>query len=254
MEAKKSCFAREKKTEMDVTSLWLIIMMSSLAFTKPAEGLPKDCCEVTESRTGLYRIDPDGKGAIKVFCDMKTDGGGWTVFQRRINNKEDFSRNWTEYRNGFGRLGRRTSFWLGNENLHRLTFNRRVALRVELEAWDHPHKTFTTTYQKFNVGDEASLYQITLSKGKGSAGDALRPHRSMYFSTKDKDNDKSKSNCAERFKGGWWYKSCLYCNLNGEYINREDRAPHHFGIVWQKKKLGEETSLKFSEMKLKPLK
>ena len=26
---------------MDVTSLWLIIMMSSLAFTKPAEGLPK---------------------------------------------------------------------------------------------------------------------------------------------------------------------------------------------------------------------
>ena len=26
---------------MDVTSLWLIILMSSLAFTKPAEGLPK---------------------------------------------------------------------------------------------------------------------------------------------------------------------------------------------------------------------
>lgn len=189
-----------------------------------------------------------------MFCDMKTDGGGWTVFQRRINNKEDFSRNWTEYRNGFGRLGRRTSFWLGNENLHRLTVNRTVALRVELEAWDHPHKTFTTTYQKFNVSDEASLYQITLSKGNGSAGDALRPHRSMYFSTKDKDNDKSKSNCAERFKGGWWDKSCFHCNLNGEYINREDRAPHHFGIVWRKKKLRKETSLKFSEMKLKPLK
>lgn len=57
---------------------------------------------------------------------MKTDGGGWTVFQRRIDNSEDFSRSWDDYKNGFGKVGARSNLWLGNENLHRLTANRAV--------------------------------------------------------------------------------------------------------------------------------
>ena len=188
---------------------------------------------------------------------MKTDGGGWTVFQRRIDNSEDFSRSWDDYKNGFGKVGARSNFWLGNENLHRLTANRAVALRVELEAWSYPHKKFITNYKKFSVGDEDSLYQLTVGKAKGSVGDALRAHNSMPFSTKNKDNDRSqRSNCAERYKGGWWYKSCLFSNLNGEYIDRDDigKNPHQFGIVWRKMKLRKEQSLKFSEMKLRPAK
>jgi hypothetical protein len=41
------------------------------------------------------------------------------------------------------------------------------------------------------------------------AGDSLAYHNGMAFSTKDEDNDVEKAtHCAQRYQGGWWYKSC----------------------------------------------
>ena len=163
---------------------------------------------------------------------------------------------WNDYKNGFGKVGRKSNFWLGNDNLHRLTANRTVMLRVELQSYKKPHTKFYATYQHFNVSDEASNYKLEVGRYKGNAGDSLRYHNSMPFSTEDKNNDESRRNCAEDYGGGWWFKSCLYSNLNGEYFGRLQHAdkPHDQGIVWLKgKKLGKD-SLKFSEMKLKPVK
>ena len=68
-----------------------------------------------------------------VLCDMDTDGGGWTVFQRRQDGSVSFRGDWETFKNGFGNVA--AEHWLGNENLHRLTQNRDYELRVDLEDW-----------------------------------------------------------------------------------------------------------------------
>ena len=94
--------------------------------------IPQDCSDLLKSGTtqnGVYSINPDGRGSFNVYCDMRTDGGGWTVFQRRQDGSVDFCRGWNDYKSGFGQLT--AEFWLGNDKIHRLTAVRPSALRVE---------------------------------------------------------------------------------------------------------------------------
>ena len=70
----------------------------------------------------MYTVNPDGKEQFRVYCDMRTDGGGWTMFQRRQDGSVNFYRDWNEYKSGFGSLS--AEFWLGNGKIHSLTTSR----------------------------------------------------------------------------------------------------------------------------------
>lgn len=48
--------------------------------------------------------------------------------------RENFNRDWNDYKNGFGDPGK--EFWLGNENIYMLTNNEEYILRVELEDFE----------------------------------------------------------------------------------------------------------------------
>ncbi|XP_051720392.1 tenascin isoform X2 [Ctenopharyngodon idella] len=208
---------------------------------------PTECSEVQINgmkESGEAEIYPEGKDGepVWVYCDMETDGGGWTVFQRRIDGSTDFFRSWRDYSKGFGLLS--GEFWLGNDILHTLTSLAPMTLRIDLRSGND---TAFAHYANFNVSSEANHYAIELSGYSGTAGDSMKYHNGRPFSTKDKDPNILSIHCAKAYMGGWWYKNCYKANLNGLYASYSDNK----GVVWIDWK-GKDASLPFTEMKLRP--
>ncbi|XP_029467796.1 tenascin [Rhinatrema bivittatum] len=208
---------------------------------------PKDCSQALlngETASGLYTIylKGDKTKPLEIYCDMSVDGGGWMVFLRRVDGKEEFYRNWRNYTAGFGNL--KGEFWLGLENLHQITGEGQYELRVDLRDGD---ETAYAIYDKFIVGDSKTRYRLKVEGYSGTAGDSMTYHNGRAFSTLDKDNDSAITNCALSYKGAFWYKNCHRVNLMGRYGDNS----HSQGVNWFHWK-GHEYSIQFAEMKLRP--
>ncbi|XP_062598935.1 fibrinogen-like protein A [Saccostrea cucullata] len=208
-------------------------VVSTYNVTKISKGKKyKDCATILKKnpgrkgKDGVYKIYPDGKRKKKVYCDMTTEGGGWTAIQRRKDGTTDFYRTWTEYKQGFGDASK--NYWIGNDAIYELTKNKDQELRVELQRFNGD-KAYAH-YSKFYVGNEASKYKLTVSGFSGTAGDSLAYHKEMKFSTKDQDNDNWSSDCAKQRYGAWWYNSCVYSNLNGKYAQSAVTGPQY--LTW----------------------
>ncbi|XP_039417454.1 tenascin isoform X4 [Corvus cornix cornix] len=208
---------------------------------------PKDCSQALlngEATSGLYTIYLNGDKAqpLQVFCDMGEDGGGWIVFLRRQNGKQDFYKNWNTYVTGFG--DPKDEFWIGLENLHKITSQGQYELRVDLR--DKGDAAYAV-YDRFSVGDAKSRYRLRVDGYSGTAGDSMTYHNGRSFSTFDKDHDSAITNCALSYKGAFWYKNCHRVNLMGRYGDNS----HSQGVNWFHWK-GHEYSIQFAEMKLRP--
>ncbi|XP_052657770.1 tenascin-R isoform X4 [Harpia harpyja] len=208
---------------------------------------PQDCAQHLmngDTLSGIYTISINGdlSQRVQVYCDMTTDGGGWIVFQRRQNGLTDFFRKWADYRVGFGNL--EDEFWLGLDNIHKITSQGRYELRIDMRDGQEAAYAY---YDKFSIGDSRSLYKLRVGDYNGTSGDSLTYHQGRPFSTKDRDNDVAVTNCAMSYKGAWWYKNCHRTNLNGKY----GESRHSQGINWYHWK-GHEFSIPFVEMKMRP--
>ncbi|XP_034473370.1 fibrinogen-like protein 1 [Drosophila innubila] len=179
--------------------------------------------------------------AFSVPCDSSLAGSGWTVIQRRKDGSENFNRNWTDYRQGFGDL--RGEFFIGLEKLHLITKSQNHELYIYMR--DFENQVRYARYNKFFIGDEKDLYEIkSLGTYSGDAQDSMDPHKNMKFSTPDRNSN----TCAKGYKSGWWFHSCYTSNLNGIYDKNATKI-NDPGIKWNN---WHTKSLKFVQMMIKP--
>ena len=211
---------------------------------------PRDCKDVASAgfyHSGIYRVytitSEDILMPFEVYCDFDTTGA-WTVFQRRFEGTVDFFRGWDEYENGFGSAD--GEFWAGLRQIHRITKSGLWLLRIDMEAFDG-EKAYAA-YDSFSVGDASTNYTLNIGTFSGTAGDSLAYHNNTAFSAMDRDNDECSCDCANLWKGGWWYSNCIHSNLNGPYLGPTSNS--WSGNVWRDWK-GYDQSLKITEMKMR---
>ncbi|XP_035996092.1 microfibril-associated glycoprotein 4-like [Fundulus heteroclitus] len=225
----------------------LVLLWSSCA----ALFLPLDCSDIYKhdhsTPSGVYIIYPVGAtSAVQVYCDMKSLGGPWTVFQRRIDGSVNFYRPWAHYKIGFGNAA--GEYWLGLKNLYHLCCKKKFELLVIME--DFEGTTEYARYCWFSVGPESLGYPLHVSGfTDGGAGDSLSYHNGHKFSTYDKDHS---ANCPRLFLGAFWYNNCHLTNPNGVYRWGADDTIKGVGVEWSTWK-GSNYSLKSINFMIRPV-
>jgi ficolin len=146
-----------------------------------------------------------------------------------MDGSENFYRPWTDYVHGFGNIT--GEYWLGLEAIFWLTVVE-SSLKIEMEAFGDVSSLHAyAIYNKFRIDNETLNFRLHIDDFTGDCGDSLSRHNGNMFSTKDRDNDGAGFNCAYRFNGAWWYKSCHLSNLNGLYLSG-NHSTYANGITW----------------------
>ncbi|XP_026834735.1 fibrinogen-like protein A [Drosophila erecta] len=165
------------------------------------QDLPSNCLGF-ENGEGIRQIKVPGAKKFYVMCDSKTAGPGWTVVLRNLGN-ENFNRNWTSYKNGFGSMD--SSFFVGLSRLHLMTQSQPHELFIAI-YFKHPlHSQFTNSFDNFIVGGASQGYRLeSIGNPTSSHFPFIQSQVKAKFTTFDSNNAGTKINYA-RGTAGWWF-------------------------------------------------
>ena len=196
---------------------------------KPTDCYDLKCYMVSTGKDGPHTIYPGTAtlSNLSVSCDQTTDGGGWIIYQRRLDGSVDFAGNWNDYKIGFGTIGNNTDeMWLGNEKLFQIQqAYGSIELEFRIEATSFDRESCWATFHDFKMSSETGNYSITWNHVHASHRPMIlqiNMHNGTRFSAKDRYT--CEEHCVTMYEGAWWFHFCASFYFNGVYIPRKTSA------------------------------
>jgi len=217
----------------------------------------KNCKEILQnypgSSDGIYTIDPDGSGPeapISCFCDMTTDGGGWTLVL--LSNKEVAGcprPYWNEVVNNVNINGTFSSDLTSFDLFLGVKYWNMIGNNARLDMGASPKNLSHRAYYNFSL-NQNNYYSLVMSNEsvtihtEGTASPGMYTyHNGRPLSTRDADHDVyTIGNCSNNAgNSAWWFGACWSGSFWGgggqafedaPYWNGSSTEYFNYGSIW----------------------